>query len=420
MPAVASEPFDEGDVILRSSDDVDFHVYRAVLVLASPFFKSMFSLQQRSEMQAENTLPVVPISEDSMTVDLLLRYCYPIRNPDIDDLTLLGSVLEAVMKYDLDEPTRLAREALRMFLENEPLHVFAISCQLQLEEEASMAAETWKATQSWDDTQDDFALTCAGAAYVPQMANVSAAAYFRLVLLASGHLITSFCNPPLQQEENRGENTIPESFTNGSLEDGPPSEDSYHDCAAEATPSEAGPGDSLPSEYPFAHSDADFVVQSNDEVDFKVHKLVLKLQTDLSAEGAVRSLTEDTGFLIDSLPAVKVQEDSHTICHLLRLCYPVLPGSMAPISDWSVDDFCDTFPTMQAARRYGLTAVLEACRHQLGQIVQDVIQDSQLLRLYCIAVMLGWGAEAQKVASVLAYCGPAEIICVGYHGGTPC
>ncbi|KAI0255963.1 hypothetical protein BJV78DRAFT_1113987, partial [Lactifluus subvellereus] len=41
-------PFDDADadIILRSSDQVNFHVYKVILSVASPFFKDMFSLPQ--------------------------------------------------------------------------------------------------------------------------------------------------------------------------------------------------------------------------------------------------------------------------------------------------------------------------------------------------------------------------------------
>lgn len=47
---IASPPFDdpEADIILRSSDNVDFHVYKFLLSLVSPVFKSMFALPQIS------------------------------------------------------------------------------------------------------------------------------------------------------------------------------------------------------------------------------------------------------------------------------------------------------------------------------------------------------------------------------------
>ncbi|KAJ7750603.1 hypothetical protein B0H16DRAFT_1318583 [Mycena metata] len=52
------QPFDEStDAILRSSDDLDFPVHRAVLSLASPFFRDMFSIPQP---ESEPKIPVIP------------------------------------------------------------------------------------------------------------------------------------------------------------------------------------------------------------------------------------------------------------------------------------------------------------------------------------------------------------------------
>ena len=44
--AYASEPFDhaKADIILRSSDNIDFHVFKLFLSLASPFFEDMFNI----------------------------------------------------------------------------------------------------------------------------------------------------------------------------------------------------------------------------------------------------------------------------------------------------------------------------------------------------------------------------------------
>ncbi|OJT03115.1 hypothetical protein TRAPUB_6303 [Trametes pubescens] len=44
----ASAPFDrdDADLILRSSDNIDFHVHRIILTLASPVFAGMFTTPQ--------------------------------------------------------------------------------------------------------------------------------------------------------------------------------------------------------------------------------------------------------------------------------------------------------------------------------------------------------------------------------------
>ncbi|EIM87829.1 uncharacterized protein STEHIDRAFT_55219, partial [Stereum hirsutum FP-91666 SS1] len=78
-------PFDDddADLILRSSDSVDFPVHQAFLSKASSFFKLMLSLPQpptsahpakRSNNRSvdTNSLPVVPVVETSIVLHILL------------------------------------------------------------------------------------------------------------------------------------------------------------------------------------------------------------------------------------------------------------------------------------------------------------------------------------------------------------
>lgn len=74
----------EADVILRSSDGVDFRVRKAVLSEASTFFREMFTLPQGNassndigeEEPAVDELPVVPVAEDQDILHVFLRYVY--------------------------------------------------------------------------------------------------------------------------------------------------------------------------------------------------------------------------------------------------------------------------------------------------------------------------------------------------------
>ncbi|GJE95529.1 hypothetical protein PsYK624_117140 [Phanerochaete sordida] len=401
--AVASAPFDEGDVVLRSSDGVDFRVHRNILALASPFFKSMFSLYQPSGAHVEGGIPVIPVAEPGNVVDHLLRFCYPVRNPTIADIATLGSVLQAAIKYDMDEPTHLAKEAFHGLMRGSPLHAYAISCQLQLEEEAALAAQCWKAENgTWDGSHEDFARTSAGASYVPPMAEISAAAYYRLLHFVRGHHITSFCNPPLPPPAPAEVPAAREPSVVASAED-----DMNEDEGDAQSPSSPMEQDhAMETTFPFGQADADLVVRSSDDVDFRVHKLVLKLQTDTNAAGIVQTLFEHTPLTVDGLAGIKVPESSKTVRDLLRMCYPAFPGSPFIVSSWNITDLCDEYPTLAAAQRYGLSAVLEACRYHLDWVHSDVRPDTPLLRLYCVAVKLGWSGEAEDVAVDIAYYGP--------------
>ncbi|KIP06746.1 hypothetical protein PHLGIDRAFT_447046 [Phlebiopsis gigantea 11061_1 CR5-6] len=117
VPTSATEPFDEGDVMRRTADDVDFRVLWAALPLASPFFKGLFSLRQPDTSRSTS----IPVPEDSATLACLLRCCHLIRNPFLDDLELLARVLEAAIKSDMDEG--VARAAFRSYRRCAPPYI---------------------------------------------------------------------------------------------------------------------------------------------------------------------------------------------------------------------------------------------------------------------------------------------------------
>ena len=75
----ASAPFNDtrADIILRTSDGMNFHVFNIILSLASPIFIDMF---KTSHPAFGCKLPIVTISEDSKTLDLALRHLYPVKS----------------------------------------------------------------------------------------------------------------------------------------------------------------------------------------------------------------------------------------------------------------------------------------------------------------------------------------------------
>lgn len=107
----AAAPFDhaKADIILRSSDNIDFRVFKLFLSLASSFFESLFELPQPTEtsedQEIKDGLAVVRVPENSKTLDLLLRFCYPCtlaEDPKLEVLKDVVDVLEAARKYALD------------------------------------------------------------------------------------------------------------------------------------------------------------------------------------------------------------------------------------------------------------------------------------------------------------------------------
>ena len=120
-------PFDNpaADIILRSSDGVNFHVHSIILAEASPVFADMLSIPQPANTMSRikskgvsEGKPIVNLSEESQTLDRLLRLCYPVRDPVLDTLSDVYPVLSAAMKYEMDAATALMREDLVTFIEH--------------------------------------------------------------------------------------------------------------------------------------------------------------------------------------------------------------------------------------------------------------------------------------------------------------
>ncbi|KAF8420911.1 hypothetical protein L210DRAFT_3654707 [Boletus edulis BED1] len=147
----AAAPFDhaKADIILRSSDNVNFRVFKLFLSLASPFFETLFDIPQPAEesgdQEVEDGLVVIPVTEDSKTLDALLRFCYPCtlaEDPNIEVLKDAMDILEAARKYSLDAIEKKARQAIAnpKILEAEPLRCFVIAHRGRLQEETLLAA----------------------------------------------------------------------------------------------------------------------------------------------------------------------------------------------------------------------------------------------------------------------------------------
>ena len=73
--------FDVSDtnLIIRSSDHVDFRVHKSVLAMSSPFFKDLLSLPQPSDSESVDGLPVIQLPENSELLNSLISILYPIR-----------------------------------------------------------------------------------------------------------------------------------------------------------------------------------------------------------------------------------------------------------------------------------------------------------------------------------------------------
>ncbi|KZP24478.1 hypothetical protein FIBSPDRAFT_857168 [Athelia psychrophila] len=173
----AAAPFDDpkADVILRSSDNVDFRCHKLLLSMASTFFEGMFSLPQPNGADGDEKkdgLHVVPMEERAPTLEAILKLCHPssIRNPPILELDAIRSIFGAARKYGMEDAEHLVRSALisARFLDDEPLRVFGIACALRLAAEARIAAAA------------TLELDVEGLDYFPELEYISGADLFHL------------------------------------------------------------------------------------------------------------------------------------------------------------------------------------------------------------------------------------------------
>jgi len=120
------------DIILRSSDGVEFYVMKAFLIYASQVFDTMFTLPQSNnsnEKQSTNGLDVVVMAEDSKMLRWMLLFCYPGSHPmpeETEDILNLASIAD---KYDMDAISKEVQEILvaSSTIKEDPLRIFAIA-----------------------------------------------------------------------------------------------------------------------------------------------------------------------------------------------------------------------------------------------------------------------------------------------------
>ncbi|KAG2358548.1 hypothetical protein BDR07DRAFT_1611865 [Suillus spraguei] len=142
---MAAPPFlhEKADIILRSSDGIDFRVISFFLNLASPSFDFIIEKAAQSD-QIEDDLPIVPVEENHRVLDIWLRFCYPstlAEDPPLHELEDIIPVLEAARKYSLKPLEHKVRQALKSHVEKEPLRCFALAMRAQLDIEATLAAK---------------------------------------------------------------------------------------------------------------------------------------------------------------------------------------------------------------------------------------------------------------------------------------
>ncbi|TFY75936.1 hypothetical protein EWM64_g8076 [Hericium alpestre] len=352
-PRVAEEPFNDtsADVILRTSDKVDFYVYKNVLSLASPFFKDMFSLPQ-PKLASDASIgdghtvsaPIVDVSEDSRTLDFVLHFCYPVRRPSMIKLTDVGPVLLAAFKYDVNVVLAVAKVALEQCIEQDILGAFALAFRCELYDVCSKAAGHLGQLPflSLDSKELEF---------------IKADKYRQLLNYQLCY--TKDRNTVMPSWDDRP----PNLFSGGLVL---PKGSLFSGCLLADFKSLDLPQDAV---TPFDDKTADIVLRSSDRIHFHVHSFILSFASPVFKDMILnhqKAQRVSACSAPDDSTVINVPEDSHTLDFVLRRCYPVrLPR---------LSDFDEARRVLAAGVKYdidGVKAVAEAALVELMD--QDII-----------------------------------------------
>jgi hypothetical protein len=91
----------DANLIIRSSDRVNFRVHKSVLAMTSPLFKDLLSLPQPPDSEIIDGLPVVEFPEDADLLRSLVSMLYPGHNVPPSTYDKVLYLLAACQKYDM-------------------------------------------------------------------------------------------------------------------------------------------------------------------------------------------------------------------------------------------------------------------------------------------------------------------------------
>lgn len=322
------------DIILRTADNVDFHVFSQILIAASPFFEGMFEVPQPPVEQQELKLgrPIINVTEDSKTIEILLRICYPITQQDVRTLEHVEPALRAAMKFELEWPITVLTKRLEKLAAKFPLKAWAVACRLRLESIAHIAAERLSLTKFEIKDSKELDGVCAGE-------------YFRLL------------------EYIRLKRRIPEDFKFLDPSLSPP------DASLEIPTLPHAPQLLVETPSP------DIICRSCDDVEFHAHRTVLSLASPVLRERIGELVHSDT----TKSPILPLEEDSSVLSIILKLCYPNLSRDVIHPADPSRFMFL-----LVSLKKYGMDPALTSVR---GAWLAVAASDA--LRAYCAAIRAG-------------------------------
>ncbi|KAF8988933.1 hypothetical protein BDQ17DRAFT_1314549 [Cyathus striatus] len=358
---LASVPFNDekADLILHSSDGVHFYVHKVILSIASNFFRDMLSLPQLVKIEDHDLKPSpLEVSEDSCTMDALLRFCYPVRDPVVDELPVAAN-----LKYQMNVVAETITETFKKFITSSPLKVYGLACRPGISDEslARLAAQEWmKQKASWVASFTvNWEETSIGESFdIEFMGSTTAGQLYRLLC----------CIRTRKLPRKLLTNDDPIAGTTSKKND--PAMDATH------------------------FSDGDIIIRSKDGVDFRACRSVLEVISNKllsSMETGVQIQHQDSGK--SSVHVYILPEHSSIIYKLLEICDP-----MAMFSAYEVGDANLMHGLSQVAMKYDVPRVISFIKLWWANLVKlNPVQS------YFLAVRCGWEEQARQAARKTVY-----------------
>ena len=135
----------DANIILRSSDHVNFRVRKSILAMSSPFFDDLLSLPQPPDGELFDGFPVVQLPEDSGLLNTLISFLYPIASVIPGSYEKVFAILGACQKYDMVSIQSYVRSEVKCGnfpapVGTEAFHAYAIASSMGLIPERESAA----------------------------------------------------------------------------------------------------------------------------------------------------------------------------------------------------------------------------------------------------------------------------------------
>lgn len=286
----ASSPFDrdDADLIIRTSDGVDFCVHTPVLSVASPVLSGILS-NKIGIISDSDGRQILRMPEKSDTIEPLLKLCYPVPRPQLRSLRQIRDVLNVATSYDIQVIGEMLETRLVTYAEQFPLQVYAIACRNNLENTARTAADYAIRKPFWETYHRDIEYITAGA-------------YWRL--------LAYYWDVEKKRSQNK-KNRRPKLLWKGTE-------------GASSLPSTKAPSPfPSPASPPFDEaSNGDVVLKSSDGVLFRVHRVILSLASPFFGDMFSLPQAVSPQDYSGSGPVIPCSEPGEIIDTLLRFIYP--------------------------------------------------------------------------------------------------